>query len=42
MSWSRGGEIYWGFAYEVEGHTIWGATARILHQFLELVVREAA
>jgi 8-oxo-dGTP pyrophosphatase MutT (NUDIX family) len=30
-----------GFAYEVDGHTIWGATGRILHGFLELVRKEA-
>ena len=26
-----------GYAYEYEGHIIWGATARILKQFIELV-----
>jgi 8-oxo-dGTP pyrophosphatase MutT (NUDIX family) len=25
------------YAYQYEGHTIWGATARILKQFLELI-----
>lgn len=29
--------VYRGWAYEVDGHTIWGATARILHEFLDVV-----
>jgi hypothetical protein len=31
-----GGESYRGYRYEVEGHTVWGATARILHGFLRI------
>jgi 8-oxo-dGTP pyrophosphatase MutT (NUDIX family) len=36
MVWSREHETYWGHVYELDGHTIWGATARILNEFLEL------
>jgi 8-oxo-dGTP pyrophosphatase MutT (NUDIX family) len=36
MAWSREHETYWGHVYELDGHTIWGATARILNEFLEL------
>jgi 8-oxo-dGTP pyrophosphatase MutT (NUDIX family) len=36
-TWTRGDESYRGFVYELDGHTIWGATARILHEFLELM-----
>ncbi len=32
-------ELYW---YTVQGVTIWGATARILHQLIELATKEAA
>jgi 8-oxo-dGTP pyrophosphatase MutT (NUDIX family) len=28
---------YFTFVYDVDGHNIWGATARILHEFLEIV-----
>jgi len=31
----RGDGVYEGFAYEMNGATIWGATARILHALLE-------
>jgi 8-oxo-dGTP pyrophosphatase MutT (NUDIX family) len=31
-------ELYW---YTVEGTTVWGATARILHQLIELANKEA-
>jgi len=40
MAWTRGDRTFRGFAYELEGHTIWGATARILHEFLELYRKE--
>jgi 8-oxo-dGTP pyrophosphatase MutT (NUDIX family) len=36
----RGGHIYRGYAYEMEGHTIWGATARILHSLIEILEEE--
>jgi len=39
-AWTRDGGTLWGYVYEVDGHTIWGATARILHGLLELVRRE--
>ncbi len=42
VEWSRDGHVYRGYAYEMGAHTIWGATARILHSFLELVRTEAA
>jgi 8-oxo-dGTP pyrophosphatase MutT (NUDIX family) len=32
-------QLYW---YTVEGTTVWGATARILHQLIELANKEAA
>ncbi|HEX9123813.1 MAG TPA: CoA pyrophosphatase [Actinomycetota bacterium] len=33
----RGDTIYRGYAYEMPGHTIWGATARILHSMIEIL-----
>lgn len=36
VEWARDGAVYRGYAYEMGDHTIWGATARILHAFLEL------
>ena len=36
------GRVWRGFAYELEGHTIWGATGWILHLLLEIVRKEAA
>jgi len=39
-TWNRDDEVYRGFIYELEGHTIWGATARILHDFLERMREE--
>ncbi|HZD79690.1 MAG TPA: CoA pyrophosphatase [Actinomycetota bacterium] len=38
----RGDRIYRGFAYGMEGHTIWGATARILHQLIEILRRRSS
>lgn len=32
---------WFGFAYLLDGNTIWGATGRILHGFLDLLRREA-
>ncbi|MFB3739238.1 MAG: CoA pyrophosphatase [Candidatus Velamenicoccus archaeovorus] len=37
----RGSRVYHGYAYEMEGGTIWGATARILHSLIE-PLREGA
>jgi 8-oxo-dGTP pyrophosphatase MutT (NUDIX family) len=37
VEWPRDGLVYRGYAYEMGTHTIWGATARILHSFLDLV-----
>jgi 8-oxo-dGTP pyrophosphatase MutT (NUDIX family) len=31
---------WFGFAYVLDGHTIWGATGRIVHAFLDLVRKE--
>ena len=42
MAWTRGDRTYQGYVYELEGHTVWGATARILNEFLELYRREIA
>ncbi len=33
--------VWRGFAYELDGHTIWGATGWMLHTLLEVVRREA-
>jgi 8-oxo-dGTP pyrophosphatase MutT (NUDIX family) len=39
----RGGARVWrGFAYELDGHTIWGATGWMLHSLLEVLREEAA
>jgi 8-oxo-dGTP pyrophosphatase MutT (NUDIX family) len=36
VEWRRERGVYRGYAYEMDDHTIWGATAMILHSFLEL------
>jgi 8-oxo-dGTP pyrophosphatase MutT (NUDIX family) len=41
VEWRRDGGVYRGYAYEMADHTIWGATARILHELLE-VLRDGA
>lgn len=40
--WERGGELHPVYFYEYEGEVIWGATARILKQFLDAVFPEEA
>lgn len=35
--WERGGRVQPVYFYEVQGEVVWGATARILKQFLDLV-----
>jgi 8-oxo-dGTP pyrophosphatase MutT (NUDIX family) len=40
MSWDKNGQTSWGHVCELDGHTIWGATGRILHEFLELLRKE--
>jgi 8-oxo-dGTP pyrophosphatase MutT (NUDIX family) len=42
VEWRRDGAVYRGYAYDMDGHTIWGATAMILHSLLELIRTEAA
>jgi len=37
VEWPIGDHTYRGFAYEMDGNTIWGATAFILHDFLRTV-----
>jgi 8-oxo-dGTP pyrophosphatase MutT (NUDIX family) len=37
-----GGRVWRGFAYELDGHTIWGATGWMLHTMLEVVRKEAS
>jgi len=37
VEWPVGDHVYRGFAYEVDGSTIWGATARILHELIEVM-----
>lgn len=37
VRWSREGHEYVGYAYDMGEHTIWGATAWILHTFLDAV-----
>jgi 8-oxo-dGTP pyrophosphatase MutT (NUDIX family) len=40
VEWPRDGLVYRGFAYPMsDGNTIWGATATILHELVELVRR---
>jgi 8-oxo-dGTP pyrophosphatase MutT (NUDIX family) len=40
VEWPRDGHVYRGFAYPMaDGHTIWGVTARILHDLLEALRR---
>jgi 8-oxo-dGTP pyrophosphatase MutT (NUDIX family) len=36
------GRVWRGFAYELDGHTIWGATGWMLHTLLEVVRKEAS
>ena len=40
--WERNGEVQPVYFYEYDGETIWGATARILKQFIDLVFPEGA
>jgi 8-oxo-dGTP pyrophosphatase MutT (NUDIX family) len=35
------GSLWHGWAYPLEGHTIWGATGLMLHSFLETLRKEA-
>ena len=37
-----GGGRWRGFAYELEGHTVWGATGSMLHTLLETIRKETA
>jgi 8-oxo-dGTP pyrophosphatase MutT (NUDIX family) len=37
VEWTRDGSTWRGYAYELDGHTVWGATGRIVHEFLEAV-----
>ncbi|HXF71930.1 MAG TPA: CoA pyrophosphatase [Actinomycetota bacterium] len=41
VAWPVGDHVYRGFAYEMRGATIWGLTARILHELLEILRKEA-
>lgn len=42
VEWPRDGHVYRGFAYPMaDGNTIWGATAKILNELLELLRVEA-
>jgi len=36
VEWTREDQTWRGFVYEVDGHVIWGATGRMLHEFLEV------
>jgi 8-oxo-dGTP pyrophosphatase MutT (NUDIX family) len=38
VEWPMGEHLYRGYAYEMDGNTIWGATAQILHGFLGTVM----
>jgi 8-oxo-dGTP pyrophosphatase MutT (NUDIX family) len=42
VTWRHEAGTWTGFVYEVEGHTIWGATGRMVHEFLEIVRKEPA
>ncbi len=35
------GTVWHGWAYDVGGHTVWGATGRMVHMLLELLRKEA-
>ena len=37
---ARTGGVWRGFAYELEGHTVWGATGSMLHTLLETIRKE--
>lgn len=37
VEWRLEDHVYRGFAYELDGRTIWGATAWMLHEFLDLL-----
>ena len=37
-----GGRRWRGFAYELDGHTVWGATGWMLHSLLETIRRETS
>ena len=34
------GGVWRGFAYELDGHTVWGATGWMLHSLLETIRKE--
>jgi len=36
VEWTHEGRTWRGHVYDVDGHVIWGATGRMLHEFLEL------
>jgi 8-oxo-dGTP pyrophosphatase MutT (NUDIX family) len=36
------GRVWRGFAYELDGHVIWGATGVMLHALLQVIRREAS
>ena len=41
VSYDRSGGGTWrGFAYELEGYTVWGATGSMLHSLLDMIRRE--
>ena len=37
VEWQLDDHVYRGYAYELDGRTIWGATAWMLHEFLDLL-----
>jgi 8-oxo-dGTP pyrophosphatase MutT (NUDIX family) len=42
VEWPRDGDVYRGFAYPMaDGNTIWGATAKILNELLDVLRKEA-
>jgi 8-oxo-dGTP pyrophosphatase MutT (NUDIX family) len=40
VEWRREDLVWKGYVYEIDGHTIWGATGRMLHEFLQIVRKE--
>ena len=43
VEWPRDGHVYRGFAYPMpDGNTVWGVTAKILHELIELIRRKDA
>jgi 8-oxo-dGTP pyrophosphatase MutT (NUDIX family) len=38
----EGGRVWWGWAYRMDGDTIWGATGMVLHSLLQVARKETS